>query len=168
MKAIISYFDIGSKDTGSGGALFVVAFDEDWIQHHSNFELLCNAYIVPDEYMHEFIRLTLRDGALAVYEDSTRSFSLSYSRPVLAFNARYDSPMHREENNKTLAPPKLSGARTRGKDSRTVIKHLIKRIELLAPISSPIHRDSDAKYQIFVQAVGLKRCLRRCGVPERL
>lgn len=76
--------------------MFAGALDEDWVQQHTIFELLCGTCTLLDEEKCESIGLTLRAGALAFYGESTRFMNLSYQGMILAFNAEYDCVTSRE------------------------------------------------------------------------
>lgn len=142
MKKIISFFARNSIDNGREWALFAGAVDEDWVQHHRIFERLRNAYHHTDEYKAELLRLTVRVGVLAIYDDTTCASFFLYSALIAAFNERIDSPTMREENSKIIASLTLSGTRSNDDDHYMALTGLVESIEPITPIATSRDRDS--------------------------
>lgn len=73
------------------------------MQQQNLFEGLYAIDLLLDEDKCDFIRLTLRAGALAFYDDATGTSFLSYTGLSLACSSKNDSPTRREEHRKRLA-----------------------------------------------------------------
>lgn len=153
MKTITNYFTQKSSDSSRGGALFAMVFGGYWYQHYKIFERLCKSYLLSDEDINDVTMRTLLAGALAFYDDATRSSSLSFDSLIQAFSAWYDSPTMREYNSKILLTISLSGTRGAEKDEHAALKVQNEIIELLAPIAAIRNRDSEAKSKILLCVV---------------
>lgn len=158
MKTIISFFSRGSGESGKGRAQFTGSFDEYWAQHHRNIERLCETFELTEDDKRDFIRLTLRSGALAFYDDTTRTSTITYSCLVQSFHGRYDSQSPGEDKSKIIAGLTLSGTRPKDCNDHTAIKTLIEKIEMLPPIAAIRDRDTYAKSRTLLQAVSVEAC----------
>lgn len=153
MNTIITFLMRSSNDQGKGRKLFSLVLHEDCVQRNIRFVSICAPYVLYMEYTCNYLRLTLRAVAQAFCYDLTRSSFCSYSSVVLVSRSRYDDPIRRGDNSKLLTTLSLLGTHKTDENDHSALKRLVKRIELLAPISVLRNRDPEAKYRLLLQAV---------------
>lgn len=136
MKTIRSFFSQTSNDSERGRTFFAGAFDDNSVQHHTIFQRLRDIYLPSEEQKRDFVRLTLRAGALAFYDEATCSSSLSYRILIHAFDTRFASPTRCEENSKILASLSLDNSMGEEKDEHSALKRIIERVAILAHFGS--------------------------------
>lgn len=129
------------KDSKFGGGQ-----EEDWERHISDFETLAFDYQLRSKDLAYFLRLTLRDQALAVHRAEFPVRVKTYPKVCEVLKGRFDNSTKRETNSKALMRLDFNELLKEADGStRKAFNLLVLKIEQLSAIATPDQQSDRAK-----------------------
>lgn len=137
------------KNSQFGGTM-----EEDWERHIADFETLAMDYQLRSKDFAYFLRLTLKDQALAVHRSEFPKNVKTYPKICTILTHRFDNALRRETNTKSLLRLDFKKfLKDVDGSNLKAINNLVLRIEQLSAITTTDQRTERAKIRNLMNAI---------------